>query len=250
MGVRQMSIPADGRDRHEEAAEREGTTRREGAQPIGEPGLPEESYLDREESWLRFNERVLELAEDESVPLLERVKFLAIFSTNLDEFFMIRVAGVHDQVEARIDARGPEGLSPMETLRGIAEKVAALDRRHSRQFREVIRPQLAEHGIRVVSSTESAASPELMERHFRDDLLQAVEDELRRRRFAEVVRLEVDADMDPAIRSRLIDWLGVEELQVYDVDGLLDLSDLSQIFGVEGHADLRLPTWTPIVHPA
>jgi polyphosphate kinase len=83
-----------------------------------------------------------------------------------------------------------------------------------------------------------------------DDLLQAVEDELRRRRFGEVVRLEVDAGMDPAIRARLIEWLGVEELQVYDVDGLLDLSDLWQIAGVEGHADLRMSGWTPLVHPS
>src|SRR5438874_12384903 len=97
-------------------------------------------YANRELSWLDFNDRVLQLAEDESLPLLERVKFLAIFVTNLDEFFMIRVAGVHDQVEARIDARGPDGLSPMETLEGIANKVAELDRRHSRQWREVIQP--------------------------------------------------------------------------------------------------------------
>lgn len=66
-----------------------------------------------------------------------------------------------------------------------------------------------------------------------DDLLQAVEDELRRRRFGEVVRLEVGATMEPALRSRLIDWLDVDELQVYDVDGLLDLGDLWQIVGVE-----------------
>ena len=73
-------------------------------------------YVNRELSWLDFNDRVLQLAEDESLPLLERVKFLAIFVTNLDEFFMVRVAGVHDQVDARIDARGPDGLSPTETL--------------------------------------------------------------------------------------------------------------------------------------
>ena len=69
-------------------------------------------YINRELSWLDFNDRVLQLAEDESLPLIERLKFLAIFVTNLDEFFMVRVAGVHDQVDARIDARGPDGLSP------------------------------------------------------------------------------------------------------------------------------------------
>ena len=91
----------------------------------------ESLFMNRELSWLDFNDRVLQLAEDDLLPLIERVKFLAIFVTNLDEFFMIRVAGVHDQVDARIDARGPDGLSPMEMLDGIAEKVAELDRRHS-----------------------------------------------------------------------------------------------------------------------
>src|SRR6185312_13174365 len=83
-----------------------------------------------------------------------------------------------------------------------------------------------------------------------DDLLQAVEDELRRRRFGEVVRLEVGAGMDPSLRARLIDWLRVDEVQVYDVDGMLDLSDLWQIAGIEGHNELRQPPWTPMTHPA
>src|SRR5260370_14166057 len=112
-------------------------------------------YTNRELSWLDFNDRGLQLAEDESLPLMERVKFLAIFVTNLDEFFMVRVAGVHDQLDARIDARGPDGLSPAATLEGIAEKVREQDSRHARQFTDVIRPALAEHGIRIVSSAQS-----------------------------------------------------------------------------------------------
>src|SRR5947209_12863883 len=88
------------------------------------PELSDHSlYINRELSWLEFNDRVLQLACDASLPLMERVKFLAIFVTNLDEFFMIRIAGVHDQVDARIDARGPDGLSPTETLHEIAERV-------------------------------------------------------------------------------------------------------------------------------
>src|SRR5581483_10860812 len=83
-----------------------------------------------------------------------------------------------------------------------------------------------------------------------DDLLQAVEDELRRRRFGEVVRLEVGASMDPALRGRLIEWLEVEELQVYNVDGMLDLGDLWEIADVEGHQALRQQPWTPLTHPA
>ena len=83
-----------------------------------------------------------------------------------------------------------------------------------------------------------------------DDLLTAVEDELRRRRFGEVVRLEVGASMDPELRSKLIEWLRVEELQVYDVNGPLDLSDLWQIVAVDGHQELRQTPWTPEMHPA
>jgi polyphosphate kinase len=83
-----------------------------------------------------------------------------------------------------------------------------------------------------------------------DDLLQAVEDELRRRRFGEVVRLEVDAAIDPELRAHLIEWLEVDEREVFDVEGLLDLSDLWQIDGLKGHSDVRLPSWTPITPPA
>src|ERR671938_195515 len=75
-----------------------------------------ELYTNRELSWLDFNQRVLELAEDEEMPLLERVNFLSIFCSNLDEYFMVRVAGVHDQVDAGIDARGADGLSPTEVI--------------------------------------------------------------------------------------------------------------------------------------
>jgi polyphosphate kinase len=310
-------------------------------------------YINRELSWLDFNDRVLQLAEDESLPLIERVKFLAIFTTNLDEFFMVRVAGVHDQLDARIDARGPDGLSPSQVLQGMSEKVRELDRRQAREFTEIVRPELAQHGIRVVSCEESSAPESLIARHFReeifpvltplaighgrpfpyisnlslslivrlhdpdldqevyarvkvpkevlprfveispdtlipleqiiarhldalfpgmdilsydmfrvtrdadfevsdeaDDLLEAVEDELRRRRFGEVVRLEVGASMDPAMRARLIEWLGVDEVQVYDVEGLLDLSDLWQIAGLDGHSDIRQVPWTPITNPA
>src|ERR1700727_3879270 len=106
------------------------------------PGAPRDDadlsdpdlYLNRELSWLDFNDRVLQLAEDEHLPLIERLKFLAIFVTNLDEFFQVRVAGVHDQLDARIDARGPDGLTPAEVLRGIHDTVRAQDARHARAF--------------------------------------------------------------------------------------------------------------------
>src|SRR5918999_4047845 len=86
---------------------------------LSDPSL----YENRELSWLDFNERVLQLAEDESMPLLERAKFLAIYQSNLDEFSMVRVAGLHDQVDAGIDTPGSDGLSPTETIDAVAGRV-------------------------------------------------------------------------------------------------------------------------------
>jgi polyphosphate kinase len=313
-----------------------------------------ELYFNRELSWLQFNERVLELAEDPERPLLERVKFLAIYASNLDEFYMVRVAGLHDQVDAGIDARGPDGLSPGETIERIADRTRELGLRLSRQWENVVRPQLAAEGIRVVDCSDCAGAEldaidrqfseqifpvltplavgpgrpfpyisnlslslavwlrdpvsrvetfarvkvpkevlprfvpigddvfvpleSIIARHldqlfpgmeilrhdiFRvtrdadftvsdeaDDLLRAVEDELRRRRFGEVVRLETSSSMDPDMRAYLVDQLGIEETQVIDVDGLLDLNDLWSLYDVEGHRELRDPPWTPVTQPA
>ena len=282
-----------------------------------------ELFTNRELSWLQFNERVLELAEDERTPLLERVKFCAIYASNLDEFVMVRVAGIHDQVDAGIEVRGVDGLSPGETLERINQRLRELGDRHSRVWDEQLSPALAEHGIRVVDCdtcegehlreidrifaeqifpvlTPLAVGPgrpfpyisnlslsiavwlrdpvsraqtfarvkvpkevlprfvqigedafvpleSIIARHldtlfpgmeilshdyFRvtrdadftvsdeaDDLLRAVEDELRRRRFGEVVRLEVSSSMDPDMREYLIEQLAVDESQVIDVSG-------------------------------
>ena len=131
------------------------------------PALGDQSlYINRELSWLDFNDRVLQLAEDDRLPLIERLKFLAIFVSNLDEFFMIRVAGVHDQIEARIDARGPDGLSPTQTAGGDRATVRAQDRRHARQFRDVVSPALAQRrhpdrllrGVRRLGRSRSSAT--------------------------------------------------------------------------------------------
>jgi polyphosphate kinase len=112
-------------------------------------------YFNRELSWLDFNERVLQLAEDDRVPLLERVKFTAIYESNLDEFFMIRVAGVHDQVDAGLTDPGADGRRPVEVLDAIRARVVALGERHTRCLREELHPQLDRHGIRIVRAPTS-----------------------------------------------------------------------------------------------
>src|SRR3954447_3115453 len=86
-------------------------------------------YLNRELSWLEFNDRVLQLAEDERVPLLERVKFCAIYTTNLDEYYMVRVAGLHDQIDAGVESAGHDGLIPSQTIGLIREKALEQSRR-------------------------------------------------------------------------------------------------------------------------
>jgi polyphosphate kinase len=319
------------------------------------PDLEDPSlFYNRELSWLDFNDRVLELAEDPSVPLLERLRFCSIYSSNLDEFFMVRVAGLTDQVEAGIDARGPDGLSPSEQIDAISSRVAELDHRQQVCFRDTLRPALAEHGIRIVnldsaspqereeaqklfheqvfpaltplviglgrpfpyisnlslslavllrdpeSETEVIARvkvpKELLRRFLQigdgstfvpleeviahnldalfpgtevidygffkvtrdtdftvsdeaDDLLQAVENELRRRRFGEVLRLELSQGMNPSLRAQLTEALRLEEREVYEVEGLLDLADVGDIVDAGGPSELRYPSWTPVTQP-
>ncbi len=318
---------------------------------IDDPAL----YFNRELSWLDFNQRVLELAEDEDVPLLERVRFCSIYASNLDEFFMVRVAGLLDQLDAGIDARGRDGLTPAEQVDAIQARVLELDGRLHGCFNGTLRPRLEQEGIRIVSlATASEAErreidtrfheqvfpaltplvvglgrpfpyisnlslslgvllrdpdneteiiarvkvpKELLGRFLRvgerndvyvpleeaiaanldtlfpgtevvdhgyfrvtrdadftvsdeaDDLLRAVQDELRRRRFGEVVRLEVAAGMNPKLRGQLVEALRLEDREVYDVDGLIDLADLTRIVDIPGHAELRFAPWAPVTQP-
>jgi polyphosphate kinase len=318
---------------------------------IDDPAL----YFNRELSWLDFNQRVLELAEDPSVPLLERARFCAIYASNLDEFFMVRVAGLFDQLDAGIEARGPDGLTPKEQIDAIQRRVLELDDSLCECFGGNLQPALEEHGIRIVTLETAnederreidarfekqvfpALTPlviglgrpfpyisnlslslgvllrdaesgneiiarvkvpkELLGRflplgdsglafvpleeviaanldalfpgidvidhgYFRvtrdadftvsdeaDDLLQAVQDEIRRRRFGEVVRLEVASGMNTKLRGQLVEALRLEDREVYDIEGLLDLADLEAIAGVPGHAELRWPPWTPVTQP-
>jgi polyphosphate kinase len=312
-------------------------------------------YFNRELSWLDFNDRVLQLAEDDSVPLLERIKFCAIWESNLDEFFMVRVANLEDQIEAGREARGADGMPATEVAERVHNRVVEQRRRLSACFKG-LRRELAPHGVRILpvaeaSPGERAELDRLFERQvfpaltplviglgrpfpyisnlslslavrlrdpeqeteviarvkvpkellgrflpigeggstlvplddliaanvgtlfpgmevldhsfFRvtrdtdydvsdeaDDLVQAVEEELRRRRFGEVVRLEVEAGMDPRLRSQLVAAMGLEEREAYEVNGLLDLSDLWDVYGIKGlPSDLRDPPHTPVTKP-
>ncbi len=114
----------------------------------------EDRFLDRELSWLHFNQRVLELAENDSLPLLERVRFLAIFASNLDEFFMVRVAGLKRRIAAGVAVRAASGLMPREVLDQIWSTAAELMARHAGVFRDDVTPALNEQGIELVRWTD------------------------------------------------------------------------------------------------
>src|SRR5918999_3370752 len=117
---------------------------------MAESAKPEERYLDRELSWLHFNQRVLGRAEDETLPLLERVRFLAIFASNLDEFFMVRVAGLKRRIAAGVAVRAASGLLPREVLGRIWSTSRDLMQRQSALFRDEIVPALTDQDIRLV----------------------------------------------------------------------------------------------------
>jgi polyphosphate kinase len=355
-----------------ERESRDRLARPEQAPPdLRDPGL----YINRELSWLDFNDRVLQLAEDPQLPLIERVKFCAIYTTNLDEFYMVRVAGLYDQIEAGVETPGQDGLTPLQTIARIREQVLQLGTRLSDCFEANLRPALAEQGIRVVSTRDLDADQQArLSRHFqkaifpaltplavapgrpfpyisnlslslavlvrdpvtgetvfarvkvpteilprfvtvaaaggepgpeqldegpssadagesspatllvpleeviadhldalfpgmeivdydlfrvtRDadlevsddaaDLLQAVEDELRRRRFGEIVRVEVGTSGSQRLRTELATLLALEEDKFYPVDGMLDMSSLWQIAKLPSPPELRYPSQPPL----
>src|SRR5690606_34069097 len=327
--------------------------------------LPEDRFADRELSWLAFNRRVLELAEDESLPLLERVRFLAIFASNLDEFFMVRVAGLKRRIATGLAVTAASGLSPRQVLDAISERAHTLAERHARVFAEQVQPALAAEGITVVRwqelgpqeqerldkffrkqifpvLTPLAVDPahpfpyisglslnlavvvrnpatdkehfarvkvppllprfiavdsrvgtggpegqdtddrafvpleelisfhldrlfpgmEVREHHtFRvtrnedveveeddaENLLQAMEKELLRRRFGPPVRLAIAADISPRIRDLLVRKRDVDESEVYELDAPLDLTGLSVVADLD-RPELHFPKFVPSTH--
>ncbi|MFI5262315.1 MAG: polyphosphate kinase 1 [Candidatus Limnocylindrales bacterium] len=304
-------------------------------------------YINRELSWLEFNARVLHEANDARNPLLERARFLAIFASNLDEFFQVRVAGLKQQLAAGRSHPSADGLTAADTLDAIRNKVLALVATHS-QIYAGIRDELASHDIRIVPYAEReeralelrrrfideifpvltplAVDPghpfpyisdlslslavtvrdpengerrfarikvppvlprlvevgqhtyilleqiiaanldalfpgmEILEHHlFRvtrnadlaieedeaDDLLMAIEEELRKRRFGAAVRLEVERSMPAATRALLQRGLGVQPSDVYEVTGMLDLTALEAIASLDLPGLQREP-WQPV----
>ncbi|MFP2927982.1 polyphosphate kinase 1 [Pyxidicoccus sp. 3LG] len=321
--------------------------------PAGIEPVDAELFFNRELSWLAFNDRVLQLAESADIPLLERLKFISIYARNLDEFFMIRVARLHEQVHGGVARLVPDGASPSETLDKLHEGIFAQGRRHADTFEKVLRPALAEKGLRILSAKDLDADQraqvdqrfkeqifpvltplaiglgrhfpyisnlslslavllrdpeaeeesvarvkvpkellprflplkghvfvpqeEVIAQHLGDlfpgmevlhwgvfrvtrdadftvsedaeDLLKAVETELRQRRFGDVIRLEVQAGMSPKLLEPLVEALGLEERQVYEEHGLVGLSDLAAIAFAPGFPELKDPPWTPVTQP-
>ncbi|MEY2567718.1 MAG: polyphosphate kinase [Actinomycetota bacterium] len=306
--------------------------------------------LNREQSWLDFNARVLALAEDPEVPLLERAKFLAIFGQNLDEFFMVRVAGLKDQVAAGVTGSAPDRTTPSSQLAAIRERVAELVERQSRAFLEGVVRGLDEVGVRLsdwqslddddrehlvrvfeerifpvltplavdpghpfpyisnlsLSLALIVRDPTTSQRRFArvkvppvlprfivmpdgerfvpleqviaahlhvlfpgmevecqfpfrvirnadltleeeeaDDLLAAVEMELRRRRFGKAVRLELDASTSDEVAELLMRELELEPDDVYRVEGPLDLGGLLVLHDLD-RPELKDEPWSPI----
>jgi polyphosphate kinase len=309
---------------------------------------PEPPLLNRELSWLDLNERVLDLAADANEPLLERVKFCGIFSGNLDEFFMVRVAGLLDQIASGLSVRSPDGRTPQQTLDEIRARALELTAEQSRLWRDELCPALAAEGILVgtVDDTSEAERTELEtvfaqqiypvltplavgpgqpfpyisglslslgvtvrdpesgeERFARvkvpeglprfvavgarglvvplesaiahflpwlfpemeiaeraafrltrdgdteisddaDDLLEAVETELQKRRFGAVVRLEVSSSISQTMLARLEERLRLHAGAVYPIKGLLDLADVTQLYALD-RPDLKYAPWLP-----
>ncbi len=317
-----------------------------------DPALPADRFLDRETSWLDFNIRVLELAEDAGVPLLERARFLAIFASNLDEFFMVRVAGLKRRIAAGVAVTSAAGLQPRELVEQIWVKTAEAARRAAQCFHDDLVPALAKADIEILRWSElEPAEKDLLHRMFRDrvfpvltplavdpahpfpyisglslnlavvvrnpgtgkvnfarvkvppllprfvtaspsrfvpledviaehlpelfagmevqahhtfrvtrnadfeveeddaeNLLQAIERELTRRRFGPPIRLEIEESIDPVVRDLLIRELGVSEAEVFPLPGPLDLTGLHGIADSD-RSELKFPPFVPSTHP-
>ena len=137
----------------------------------GEEPLPNDRFFDRELSWLKFNKRVLELSQDEDLPIIERASFAAIFANNLDEFFMVRVAGLKRRIDTGIAVTAASGLSPRQQLRAISEQAHRLQDEHAHYMIDHILPDLAKEQIVLLSWDKlTAAEQERLSRYYRQQV--------------------------------------------------------------------------------
>ncbi|MFN7209552.1 MAG: polyphosphate kinase 1 [Aggregatilineales bacterium] len=203
------------------------------APPVQAPDLPDPSlYINRELSWLEFNRRCLHEAFNPDLPLLERVRFLAIFSNNLDEFFMVRVSGLQDQVRHGVYEISPDGLTPQEQLAAIRERVLPMLHQKREHFQTELLPRLAEAGVHVLNYADLNASD-------REALRQYFEVEI----FPVLTPLAVDpgrpfphiSNLSLNLAVRLEDAYGVERFARLKVPNilprLLDLNEVHKRYG-------------------
>lgn len=137
----------------------------------GEQPLPPDRFFDRELSWLKFNKRVLELAQDEDIPIIERATFAAIFASNLDEFFMVRVAGLKRRIDTGIAVTSPSGLSPRQQMRAISEQAHRLQDEHAHYVVDHILPDLEKENIKLLGWDKlTIAEQERLSKYFRQQV--------------------------------------------------------------------------------
>ena len=153
----------------EHIAETDKSDKRENME--GELPLPPDRFFDRELSWLKFNKRVLELAQDETIPIIERASFAAIFASNLDEFFMVRVAGLKRRIDTGIAVTSASGLSPRQQMRAISEQAHRLQDEHAHYVVDTILPELAKQNIQLRGWVKlTIAEQERLSRYFRQQV--------------------------------------------------------------------------------
>src|SRR5437763_1404210 len=205
-----------------------------------------ENFINRELSWLEVNRRVLEEAQDPTQPLIERVKFLTIFSGNLDEFFEIRVAGIKQQIESETSDVGPDGLSPTETFNAIQRTVSEMVATEYALWKDDLTPLLdGAHAFRVTRNSDLYIDEEEA-----DNLLRSIEQELRRSSRGDAVRLEVEADCPKDFRELLLEFFDLGEMDLYKVDGPLSMTHLAPLVSNDAFAKLKDRVFQPARDPA
>src|SRR5438445_767628 len=186
-----------------------------------------DAFVNRELSWLEFNRRVLEEAQDPTVPLLERVKFLAIFSSNLDEFFMVRVAALKRRIQPGDQMPGAHGLTPAEPIQAVTargrERLEDVMRQHLRSIYNGD-DVLSSHTIRVTRDAD------LHPRGGPEDLLASIEEGVRERRLGTAVRLQYDADLPSDILAMLRAELELSPEDRCEGEDFTAFSDLFQLY--------------------